>query len=116
MSKQDTSPCRACTLSLVLPLLMRVDSAVLTLGDDREVHFRRQEKKDNKWTSDASTLPFVMEHGSLFLFHPRDDKPAPTSQKSTCRYQHGNVEFPHAHKLSVALALRAVTSRALVHK
>jgi hypothetical protein len=93
-----------------------VDSAVLTLGDDREVHFKRQERKDNAWVNDASTLPFLMEHGALFLLHPRDEEPTPTKQNTVRRYQHGNVEVPHAHKLSVALALRTVTSKEQVHK
>ena len=53
-------------------LVLNNGSALLSSGDVRELHFRRQELTTNvskrKWISEASnnTLPFVMEHVSLF--------------------------------------------------
>lgn len=96
-------------------------TALLTLGDERELHFRRQETqgdgKKKKWVSDDGTLPFSIKHGSLFLLHPADERPTRTSPDGPMqRYQHGDVKFPYPHKLSAVLAFRAVTTRERVYK
>lgn len=98
-------------------------SALLTLGDDRELNFRRQEitpqkNTPRKWMSDTETLSFCMNHGSLFLLHPHDERPTQVKPPDgpTQRYQHGNVKFPYPYKLSTALVLRTVTSKEQVHK
>lgn len=98
------------------------ESALLTLGDDRTLYFRRQvisPEMNRKWVNDGDTLPFTLKHGSLFLLNPLDEKPTVVSTPEgpvTQRHQHGNVKFPDDNKLSVALALRAVTSKEKVYK
>ena len=108
-------------------------SAVLTLGDDRTVNFRRQElhKNDNQndlceqhrlsnylWESDANTLPFSCKHGDLFLLYPHDETPIQTDPPNgpTQRFQHGGVKFSDRGAISVAMVFRTVTSRELVNR
>jgi hypothetical protein len=96
-------------------------SAVLTLGDDRTLNFRRQEmphQLSRSWISDALPLPFTLKHGSLFLLNPHDERPTQINppNEPTQRFQHGDVKFPFPHALSAALVFRTVTSVKLVNR
>lgn len=93
-------------------------SAVLTLGDDRTVNFRRQELHNDSWESDANTLPFSCKHGDLFLLYPHDEKPIQTDPPNgpTQRFQHGGVKLSDPGAISVAMVFRTVISRELVNR
>jgi len=58
-----------------------------------------------------------MKNNSLFLLDPRDEKPTQVSpEKPVQRHQHGNVKFPSSEGISAVIALRTVSTRALVYK
>ena len=100
---------------------------MITLGDKRELNFRRQilemsqRTKKMKWTNDYKTklVSFIMRNGSLFLLNPGDERPTQVDSSNgpvTQRHQHGDIKFPYPDKISAVLALRTVTSMERVFK
>jgi len=70
-----------------------------------------------RWINDDSSVWFSMKNNSLFLLDPRDEKPTQVSpEKPVQRHQHGNVKFPSSEGISAVIALRTVSTRALVYK
>ena len=93
----------------------------MTLGDERKLNFRRQKlettPKAKKWVNDDSSVWFSMKNNSLFLLDPRDECPTQVyPEKPAQRYQHGNVKLPHQDHISAVIALRTVSTKALVYK
>lgn len=102
-------------------------TALVTLGDKREVDFRRQilelsqTTNKKKWVNDTNTplVSFVMRNLSLFLLNPGDERPTQVELPDgpvIKRHQHGDVKFPYPDNISAVLALRTVTSMERVYK
>lgn len=104
-------------------VLILFQRALLTLGDNRKLNFRRQKlevhpkTEKRRWINDHSSVWFSMKNNSLFLLDPRDEKPTQVfPEKPAQRYQHGNVKLPHQDHISAVIALRTVGTKALVYK
>ena len=100
---------------------------MITLGDKRELNFRRQilemSQRTNKmkWVNDYKTkfVSFIMRNGSLFLLNPGDERPTQVDLPNgsvTQRHQHGDIKFPYPDKISAVLCYRTVTSMERVFK
>ena len=85
----------------------------ITMGDDREINYRRRYSDEGKWNIDKSfTHTEIMKHGTIGIVHPNDEKPflmKINNKERLCQYQHGNIRVPLG-KLSIALVFRHVST------
>ena len=84
-------------------------TVILVVGSTRKLGMRPQTKeiknfKQNNWCQEIN-----LEHGDLFIIHPRDEEPCKRScisKQHKIFYQHGNVQFGKTDQLSIGLVFR----------
>ena len=90
-------------------------TCIVTIGGSRNLCFQKQteiynsEKKTLKWSEQKRSL-INLEHNSLFVLHPYDEKPLMVKGEKR-RWRHGIPEFDNKDNLSMALVFRSVKNR-----
>ena len=90
-------------------------TCIVTIGGSRNLCFQKQteiydsEKKTLKWCEQKKTL-IKLEHNSLFVLHPYDEKPINVKGEKR-RWRHGIPQYNNKDKLSMALVFRSVKNR-----
>ena len=90
-------------------------TCIVTIGGSRNLCFQKQteiydnNKKTLKWGEQKKTL-ITLEHNSLFVLHPYDEKPLKVKGEKR-RWRHGIPRYDNKDKLSMALVFRSVKNR-----
>ena len=91
-----------------------------TLGDSRDIHFKKRHIKKNKkrsiWIEEKKHFHrLTLCNESVFVLHPLDEKPMRRHSEDTIsQIMHGNIRV-RLHQLSIAFVFRVVTQDCLYY-